>query len=112
LTPARLPEKRQTGEKLFAPAKGQLPPPEVLALYAAIDPEYPVFLRQTFIVELRRNFAYQVLAMCVAAAFAALMVAASTFLIYTGHPKMAGVMIGANALAFAGKLLGKSRRGE
>jgi hypothetical protein len=99
-------------EKLFAPARGQLPPPEVLALYAAIDPEYPAFLRQTFIIELRRNFAYQVLAMCIAAIFASLIVAASTFLIYTGHPKMAGAMIGANALAFAGKILAKSRRGE
>ncbi len=50
--------------------------------------------------------------MCIAAIFASLIVAASTFLIYTGHPKMAGAMIGANALAFAGKILAKSRRGE
>jgi hypothetical protein len=112
LTPARPSEKRGAGEKLFAPAKGQLPPPEILTLYAAIDPEYPAFLRQAFLVELRRNFIYQILAVSIAAAFASLMVAASTFLIYMGHPKMAGVMIGANALAFAGKLLAKSRRGE
>ncbi len=107
-----MPARLATGEKLFTPAKGQLPPPEVLALYAAIDPEYPAFLRQTFVVELRRNFIYQILAISIAAAFAALMVAASTFLIYTNHPKMAGAMIGANALAFAGKVLAKSRRGE
>jgi hypothetical protein len=112
LTPASSPERRFSGEKLFAPAQGQLPPPETLALYAAIDPDYPAFLRQTFVLELKRNFVYQVLAIGIAAGFAVLIAAASTFLIYTDHPKMAGVMIGANALAFAGKLLAKSRRGD
>jgi hypothetical protein len=44
--------------------------------------------------------------------FGLTLVAASTFLVYTNHPKMAGVLLGVNVLGFAGKLPGKSRRGE
>ena len=97
---------------LFNPSKGILPPPEVLLLDFEVDPAYPAFVRETFAKELKRNFIYQIVAFVGGLFFGLTLVAASTFLAYTDHPKMAAVLLGVNVLGFAGKLLGKSRRGE
>lgn len=104
------PRSLQKENLVFIPSTGKLPPPEILALYASIDPEYPAFLRQTFTVELKRNFIYQMATWIAAIMFASLLVGSATFLTSTNHPKMASAVVGVNLLGIVGKLLAKSKR--
>ncbi len=81
-------------------------------MYAAIDPEYPTFLRQSFTAELKRNFIYQMTTWIVAVAFSAFLAGLAAIMAYTEHPKMAVTFISTNILGIAVKLLGKSKRGS
>lgn len=108
--PPKRPRSLQRENLVFIPSTGRLPPPEVLALYASIDPEYPAFLRKTLSVELKRNFIYQMATWIGAILFALVLVGSATFLTYTGHPKMASAVVGVNLLGIVGKLLAKSKR--
>jgi hypothetical protein len=96
---------------IFSPAAGKLPPPEVLEVYARIDPSYPREMMDVFKTELRRNFIYQILTWTGAILFASLLVCSATFLSYTGHPRMASAVVGVNLLGIVGKFLAKSNRG-
>lgn len=96
----------------FAPVAGKLPPPEVMADYAAIDPSYPEFLKETFRAELRRNFVYQMVALGAGWLFGMALVGGAVFLAYTNHPKMALTLVGANCLGLASRMLAKSVKRE
>lgn len=105
------PRSLQKENLVFIPSAGKLPPPEILAAYADIDPDYPAFLRKTFTAELKRNFIYQMATWIGAILFASLLVGSATFLAYTNHPKMATAVIGVNLIGVVAKLLAKSKRG-
>jgi hypothetical protein len=92
---------------LFNPGAGHLPVPEVMASYASIDPSYPAFLKEVFTAELRRNYQYQLVALVAGWSFGALLLTGAVFLVYTGHPQMAGAMIGANVVGLATRMLTK-----
>jgi len=94
--------------EIFNPAAGQLPSPEAMAAYAAIDPSYPKFLQETFSEELKRNYQYQLVALVAGWSFGALLVCGSIFLVYTGHPEMAASLMGVNFLGLATRMLTKS----
>jgi hypothetical protein len=96
----------------FIPAAGKLPPPEILAEYATIDPEYPAFFRETFTRELKRNFIYQMATLVGAILFASLLVSSATFLAYTDHPKIATGLLGVNLIGVVVKVLATSKRGS
>jgi len=106
------PRSLQKEHLVFIPSAGKLPPPEILAAYAEIDPDYPSFLRETFASELKRNFTYQMTTWIGAILFASLLVCSATFLAYTNHPKMATALIGINLIGVVAKLLAKSKRGS
>jgi len=103
---------KPSSKAVFKPSKGVLPAPEVLYLYREVDPSYPTFIKDLAAKELMRNFIYEVAAVIGGILFGLALVGSFTFLVYTNHPTMAGFLLGVNALGFAGKLLGKSRRGE
>jgi hypothetical protein len=105
------PRVLQKENLVFIPSAGKLPPPDILAMYAAIDPDYPAFLRETFTAELERNFIFQMSTWIGAILFASLLVCSATFLAYTEHPKIASAIVGVNLIGVVGKLLGKSKRG-
>jgi hypothetical protein len=92
---------------VFNPATGQLPSPEALAAYAAIDPSYPAFLREAFKAELKRNYQYQLIALIAGWSFGTLLLSGSVLLAY------ANTLIGANMIGLATRMLtkGATRRG-
>jgi hypothetical protein len=47
----------------LTPAAGRLPTPKALADYAAINPSYPDKLMESFGLELKRNYQYQLVAL-------------------------------------------------
>jgi hypothetical protein len=78
-----------------------------MASYASIDPSYPAFLKEVFTAELRRNYQYQLVALVAGWSFGALLLTGAVLLVYTGHPQMAGAMIGANVVGLATRMLTK-----
>ena len=110
--PARSVQSTLAEKLQFIPSAGKLPPPDILAMYAAIDSTYPAFLQETFKAELKRNFTYQMTTWIGAILFASLLVCSATFLAYTDHPKIASAIVGVNLVGVVAKLLAKSRRGN
>jgi hypothetical protein len=110
--PPPVPRKpASTAEALqFNPKSGKLPAPEAMAMYAAIDPEFPAFLRETFTLEQKRNFTYQMTTLSLAIGFASLLAGLAAFMAYTEHPRMALAFLGTNVLGIAVKILAKSTR--
>ena len=101
------------GSGNFNPATGQLPSPEAMAAYAAIDPTYPKFLQEVFNAELKRNYQYQLVALIAGWSFGTLLLSGSVLLAYANHPKMAATLMGANMIGLATRMLtkGATRRG-
>lgn len=112
-SPKRLAEQEQTQISSFIPASGALPTPDVLAAYAAIDPEYPAFLRSIFDLELRRNFTYQIVVVIASCVFGCVLVGGACYMGTTGHPGLAATLVGANCIGVLTKLLTRAatRRG-
>ncbi len=84
-----------------------------MAAYAAIDPSYPQFLKETFAAELARNYQYQIVALIAGWSICTSVLGGSVFLAYAGHPKMALSLMGANFLGLATRMLtkGATRQG-
>jgi len=100
--------KRSTEHLEFVPKAGKLPTPEVIASYAAIDPKFPQQIIGTFQLELKRNFRYQVFALVAGWTFALSLAVEAGVLTVQGHEKLALILIGANALGLATRMLTKA----